>query len=596
MASELELLKSNRTELVGKIRFVKTFLDRLLQYGEIVEEEYDTVVAEKTPQDGARALLDLIAAKGRGAFRHFREHLKTVNPELEEVLHRCAKHNLPFKLYCEECGTLLCRVCRSEDHKDHRCISLVAEGDAIRREFTAFKRENRKILIERNKEDNGYDVENMRKEVNERSEALKEKFCAKVDEERRWFLKQLGDGGVTLSPAQSVSSIADSGSVAGSEISDSGDPSTTPLKFSSAAKENKELNNDDEETCVTEDETTLCDDLQTVHFGVDENLDLLEDLPFDNNTRGVVIDLQPPKQFPTVDFLHSFGESGNKKGHLMVPFGLTICPKGRLIVADAGNNRVQLFDIDGKWKGEISTRNRGFAFPTSVAYCSLNPTGDVIVTCFATGEVLKLSLCSGKVFRELSIKGCRGVATLDKGHTLILSEGVNKAVAIYARGGDPVSKTIKYMKTNTIKGPFYEPRNINTDGLSNIYVSDIGDNTVKVLDTEGHLTAIIGKGILQYPTGVCADADGNVIVADARKNTLEIFASDGHHLDTLISKQEGLNQPQEIALTPDGTKLVVVDGGNHRVLVYRYNKAENKDIRKMRIVVHPITLHQTGRR
>ncbi|XP_078609932.1 uncharacterized protein LOC144881080 [Branchiostoma floridae x Branchiostoma japonicum] len=572
MASELELLKSNRTELVGKIRFVKPFLDRLLQYGEIVEEEYDTVVAKETPQDRARALLEMVGAKGRGAFRHFREHLKKVNPELEEVLHRCAKHNLRLKLYCEECGTILCRSCRLEDHRDHRCTSLVAEADALRREFTAFKRENRKILIEHNKEVNSYNVANMRREANKRAETLKERLCAKIDEERRWFLKQLGD--VTLSPAQSVSSIADSGSVAGSEISDCGEPSTTPLKFFSAAKEIKGLN-DDEETCVTEDETTLCDGLQAVQLDVDEGLDLLEDLPFDNNTRGVVIDLQPPKQFPTVDFLHSFGESGNKKGQFMAPFGFTICPKGRIIVADAGNNRVQLFDINGKWKGEISTRNGGFAFPTSVAYCSLNPTGDVIVTCFATGEVLKLSLCSGKVFRELSIKRCCGVAALDKGHTLVLSEAVSSTVGIYARGRDPVSKTIKYTKTNTFERLFYEPRNINTDGRSNVYVSDIGDGTVKVMNTEGHLKVTIGKDILWYPTGVCADIDGNVIVADADRNTLEIFASDGHHLDTLIPEQEGLKEPQEIALTPDGTKLVVVDGGNHRVLVYRYNHVGN---------------------
>ncbi|XP_035696048.1 tripartite motif-containing protein 2-like [Branchiostoma floridae] len=470
---------------------------------------------------------------------------------------------------------MLCRVCRLEDHKDHRCTSLVAEADALRREFTAFKRENRKVLIERNKDNNCYDVENMRREANDRAEALKERLIAKVDDECRWFLKQLGDGGVTLSPAQSVSSIADSGSVAGSVISDSGDPSTTPLKFSSAVKENKELNNDDEETCVTEDETTLCDDLKTVHFGVDENLDLLEDLPIDDNTRGAVIGLQAPKKFPTVDFLHSFGKYGQFWG----PEGLTICPKGTVIVADSLSHRVQLFDINGKWEGEISTRNGGVTFPSAVACRSLNSKADIFVTCPGMGEVLKLPcLCSRKVSTELYIAGCKGVAALDKGHTLIFSERVNNTVAIYARGRDPVSKTIKYMKTNTIKSPLSAPRNINTDGLSNIYVSDIGDGTVKVLDNEGRLKVTIGKDILRCPKGVCVDKEGNVIVADHWKNTLEIFASDGHHLDTLVAKQEGLKSPQEIALTPDGTKLVVVDGGNHCVLVYKYNHAGNKGV------------------
>ncbi|CAH1272998.1 TRIM71 [Branchiostoma lanceolatum] len=458
MASELDLLTSNREDLVDKIQNVKPFLDRLLQYGEIVKEEYDIVVSEKTPQDRARALLDVVAAKGRGAFHHFRGHLKKVNPELGEILHRCAKHNLPFKLYCEVCETMLCRACHSENHKDHRCPSLVAEGDAIRRDFTAFKRENRKILVERTNEAGGFDAANIRREANERADALKERLCAKVDEERRWFLKQIGDSGVTLSPAQSVSSIADSGSVAGSEANDISDcgETTTPLSFVSASKGNKEPNDDDDEdTCVTEDQTTLCDDLQSVYLDVDENLDLLEDfsLPFDHNTRNTVTAMKAPKQFPTADFLHSFGEFGAKKGQFSRPEGLTICPKGRIIVADSGNHRVQLFNINGRWESEISTRD------------------------------------------------------------------------------------------------------------------------LKVLDTEGQLKDIIGKGLLQYPTGVCVDKESNIIVADAEKNTLEIFTSGGHHLDTLISEQEGLKKPQEIALTPNGTKLVVVDRGNNRVCVYNYNSS-----------------------
>ncbi|XP_066292900.1 tripartite motif-containing protein 2-like [Branchiostoma lanceolatum] len=472
---------------------------------------------------------------------------------------------------------MLCRVCRSEDHKDHRCTSLVAEAEAIRREFTAFKRENRKLVIERNNTADGYDVANLRREANERAEALKERFCAKVDEERRWFLKQIGDDGVTLSPAQSVSSIADSGSVAGSEanVSECGDQTTTPLSFFSTAKENKELDDDDDEdTCVTEDKTSLCDDLQSVSLDVDEGLELLEDfsLPFDDNTRNTVTAMQAPKQFPTADFLYSFGEIGTKEGQFNCPEGLTICPKGRIVVADSGNNRVQIFDINGKWESVISTSGSGLTFPSAVAFRSLLPSGDLIVACPGNGEVRKVSFGSKKTYKGLQVAQCYGLAVLDKGWTMLVSENTHNTVATYKKS---LSTTawVKYTKTKSFEGPFYEPRNINTDDLSNIYVSDIGDNAVKVLDKNGQLKITIGQDILLYPTGVCVDKEGNVIVAEAMKNTLEIFASDGHHLDTLIPEEEGLNQPQEISLTPDGTKLVVVDGENNRVCVYKYNSS-----------------------
>ncbi|XP_078609930.1 uncharacterized protein LOC144881078 [Branchiostoma floridae x Branchiostoma japonicum] len=590
MAAESTLLTTNREELVKNIRLVEPFLDKLLQTNQLTGEECEVVRSGRTPQDRARALIDLVGTKGQEAFCHFRHALKQTNPDLEDTLHRCAKHNLRLKLYCEECRTLLCRSCRSEDHKDHRCTSLVAEGNALRREFTAFKRENRKILIEHNKEVNSYNVANMRREANKRAEALKEKLCAKIDEERHWFLKQLGDS----CPSQSVSSIADSGSVAGSEISDCGDPSTTPLSFSLAAKENKELNDDDDDdgACVTDDQTTLCDDLQTAYLEV-ESLDLLEDvfLPFDDNTR---IHIQASKKFPTADFIHSFGGIGTEKGQFIAPMGLTICPKGRIIIADTGNDRVQLFDIDGKWQKAIYVgqhRTAAPRYPTAVACRSFCSPGDVLVTCPLTGELLQFGLNGNTETRGLArlhVESCNGVVLLDKGNTVVISEDRHNTIATYTRAKFS-SGSVRYVKTKThniLNGPFCEPQNINTDGLSNIYVSDIGDSTVKVLDKYGDLKLIIGKDILEYPTGVCVDNSGNVIVADAEKNTLEIFDSDGHYLGTLIPEIEGLKAPWEIALTPDQTKLIVVDGENHRVLVYRYSQAgddtdvlTNKDIR-----------------
>ncbi|XP_035694649.1 uncharacterized protein LOC118428647 [Branchiostoma floridae] len=577
MSAESTLLTANREELVKNIRFVEPFLDKLLQTNQLTGEECEVVRSGRTPQDRARALIGLVGTKGQEAFGHFRHALKETNPELEDTLHRCAKHNLHLKLYCEECGAMLCRSCRSEDHKDHRCTSLVAEGDALRREFTAFKRENRKILIEHNKEVNSYNVANMRREANKRAEALKEKLCAKIDEERRWFLKQVDDG----CHAKGVSSIADSESVAGSEIS-----------FSSAAKENKESNDtEDDGACVTDDQTTLCDDLQTAHLE-EESLDLLEDvfLPFDDNTR---IHIKASKKFPTADFLHSFGGTGTEKGQFIAPMGLTICPRNRIIIADTGNDRVQLFDIDGKWQKAIYVgkhRTAAPRYPTAVACRSFCSPGDVLVTCPLTGELLQFGLNGNTDTRGLArihVKSCNGVVVLDRGNTVVISEDRHNTIATYTRAKFS-SGSVRYVKTKThniLNGPFCEPRNINTDGLSNVYVSDIGDSTVKLLDKNGDLEGIIGKDILEYPTGVCVDKSGNVIVADAEKNTLEIFASDGHHLDTLIPENEGMKAPWEIALTPDQTKLVVVDGGNHRVVVYRYNQAgdegvlTNKDIR-----------------
>ncbi|XP_078611771.1 uncharacterized protein LOC144882101 [Branchiostoma floridae x Branchiostoma japonicum] len=226
MASELELLKSNRGKLVKTILNVKPFLDRLLQHSVIVKEEYDTVVAKETPQDKARALLDLVAAKGRGAFIHFRQHLKKDYSEVEEILHRCATHNLRFKLYCEQCGKLLCRDCRMEDHKDHSISSIVADADVIRRDVTAFMRENRKLLKKFKTSNEEEGKQKLLFDIEMRKNALKAMFITKIESEYDWCRNQLGASKIDMSEVASISSIASTES----ELSSNDGPEIEPAQ------------------------------------------------------------------------------------------------------------------------------------------------------------------------------------------------------------------------------------------------------------------------------------------------------------------------------------------------------------------------------
>ncbi len=47
-------------------------------------------------------------------------------------------------------------------------------------------------------------------------------------------------------------------------------------------------------------------------------------------------------------FIKTWGEKGSAPGELNIPHGLAFDSKGRLFVADRGNNRIQIFDQDGK--------------------------------------------------------------------------------------------------------------------------------------------------------------------------------------------------------------------------------------------------------
>jgi DNA-binding beta-propeller fold protein YncE len=61
-------------------------------------------------------------------------------------------------------------------------------------------------------------------------------------------------------------------------------------------------------------------------------------------------------------FLKSWGRPGSGPGELRIPHGIAFDGRGRLLVADRGNHRVQIFDQDGGYLGEY----RQFGRPSDV--------------------------------------------------------------------------------------------------------------------------------------------------------------------------------------------------------------------------------------
>ena len=72
-------------------------------------------------------------------------------------------------------------------------------------------------------------------------------------------------------------------------------------------------------------------------------------------------------------FLYDIGSEGSGDGQLNEPTGLTIDKFNNLIVCDRGNNRLQVFSLDGKF---VNSVNEGLKLPCSVA---INKDGNVLV-------------------------------------------------------------------------------------------------------------------------------------------------------------------------------------------------------------------------
>lgn len=96
-----------------------------------------------------------------------------------------------------------------------------------------------------------------------------------------------------------------------------------------------------------------------------------------------------------------------------------------------------------------------------------------------------------------------------------------------------------------------------------VYVSDTVQRAVMVFDIPGKRFFQIGAekpGRLSKPMGIDIASDGTLYVADISERRVMVYDADGGFLRA-IGDRELLQRPSDVALSPDGARLYVVDTG-----------------------------------
>lgn len=194
------------------------------------------------------------------------------------------------------------------------------------------------------------------------------------------------------------------------------------------------------------------------------------------------------------NLLFSFGTTGTGSGEFNFPLGIGIDAGNRVYVADAGNHRVQIFTPDGSYLSQLSTdidRDQSRASdPTDVAVNSL-------------------------------LKRCYVV------------DNDNHRVIIYDL------QSMKFLRSEGVMGmekkEFRYPFMIDMDSSGNLYIVEVINTRVKVLDPEGaYLTSIgsfgVEPGQLYRPKGVAIDPAGRVFVSDSYLGVIQVFDGQGRFL------------------------------------------------------------------
>ena len=255
---------------------------------------------------------------------------------------------------------------------------------------------------------------------------------------------------------------------------------------------------------------------------------------------------QSSPQILGVNYVGSIGGVGQGAGQFIQPCGLALDRLGHLYVADSGNNRIQVVDLDGNFITEFGSRGwrvGEFDQPTAAA---IN---------FQRTDILYV---------------------IDTGNSRVQYCNLVDRIFHLMRGNPPDDESGDSGMSATIELDL--PNGIGIGRNGEIYVVDTGNNRFIQFDSEGRPILIRGgfggeNEQFRDPTGIVADGRGNIYIADSSNHRIKKYDFSANLIQLWGTEGSALGQfrePSHIGLDR-WNYLYVTDRGNQRVQIFTPN-------------------------
>lgn len=294
---------------------------------------------------------------------------------------------------------------------------------------------------------------------------------------------------------------------------------------------------------------------------------------------------EPPA--PKITFVKAWGQKGAEAGQFDAPIGIAISVQDEIYITDFRNNRVQRFDIEGKFLGQFAVADK---MPGGIA---VDRHGAVYVAPMMAHKICVYDQ-SGKLLRQWGQKG-NGDGEFDQpggisiagDDTLYVADQVNRRVQRFSPDGKFLGQWGEY---GTKPGQFDGVENLPSrtggpnfvalDAIGNVYTTEAKLGRIQKFTPDGKPLFAFGNNStdpggfggrpknLPGPIAILVDQQGRIWVSSTN-HRVQLFSPEGKLLGGFTSLEAGdqpgqFHTPHGLALDSQGS-LYVVDAQNHRV-------------------------------
>ncbi|TPW19457.1 MAG: NHL repeat containing protein, partial [Elusimicrobia bacterium] len=224
------------------------------------------------------------------------------------------------------------------------------------------------------------------------------------------------------------------------------------------------------------------------------------------------------------------------------PSGVALDASSRVYVADAGRDRVFVYDAAGVFVRAYGTDGRAEPALKQPSGVALDGAGNLFVADTGNHRVVKISPSGG---------------------------------FLAAWGRSETKRGLTRYKPGKAIGEFRRPGALAVDAAGRVVVADTGNRRLQIIGSGGSIERVIDMPVVPddepeeeddgegdaprsrgVPAGVAVDGVGRIYVADRKGARVVVFAADGAVVRTLT---DGFEQPFGVAVSLDGKCLTVSD-------------------------------------
>ncbi|CAH1364720.1 hypothetical protein MTP99_001089 [Tenebrio molitor] len=275
-----------------------------------------------------------------------------------------------------------------------------------------------------------------------------------------------------------------------------------------------------------------------------------------------------------------FGRPGSNDGELLRPWGICCNKLGHFIVSDRCNNRIQVFDTDGRFLYKFGSAGEYYGQFQRPAGITVNVDNQIVV-CDKDNHRIQIFTMEGNFLGTFGSKGSDNGkffypwdVSCSTTRKIVVSDSRNDRVQVFTATGEFISKFSN--KQRNCYFPFEFPRGVCFAPDETIVVSDFNNHRIVFLQKRFQRTQYWGgqegDGDYQFsrPQGIVIDDSGNIVIADSKNNRILVYDRFGgfqYKFGRCGTAPGAFSRPQAICLTPAG-RIAVVDGENNRIQVF----------------------------